>query len=268
MNRFWILYLVLAATIPFCAARATPQSDPVLKDLLGQINRLLSKNDYERAAPIAEMAVSRFPQSYDARVARGRAYMGMEEDEKAISDFRWALKLRPKDPEVHAQLSRIYYVTKDYKPALKYVDLAILYAPTQPTYYEEKSEIFRALGQWSDAEEAITKALQIVPEHAHWRLERMKMRIKEGKWNGAIEDGSFCVDRMPKFKIGILQMRAKAYSELKRYTQAEKDLKTAISMEPDDRLLHIDLRDLYQRESKNDMAEKESKFLKKLGAGL
>lgn len=65
-----------------CLAQSKPDAD--LTAALRKIVGLISRHDFDAAAPLAEAAVTRYPQSYEARVMRGDVYNGLEEDEKAL----------------------------------------------------------------------------------------------------------------------------------------------------------------------------------------
>ncbi len=80
-------------TVSFSAESQPPE----LRELLQKIDTLCNRNDFERALPFAEIAVRRYPQSYEARCKRGFVLVGLDEETKGIEDYLWALKQRPND---------------------------------------------------------------------------------------------------------------------------------------------------------------------------
>ncbi len=262
-----ILLLLLAlSTGPFNSCLADPPAD--LKASISRVNELVGARDYEAALPVSERAVAKFPQNYEARVQRGLVYMGLEEDEKAVVDFQWALHMKPKDHLVASDLASAYSSMNDQKSALKYVDISIANCPQQAGYlaacYDLKKEILRRMERYDEAEKALSKALRLDSGDPHWFLERLKLRLKISQWQGAIDDASHCLPVMPNFKEQILQMRAKAYVGMKRYSEAERDLNEALKLDPDELSLHKDRYLVYQLTGKKDLAEKEHKLIENL----
>ncbi len=95
--KFLIAALLITAAQNLASYAESPTSpetptSPELKALLNRVDMLSRRNDYEAAIPIANAAVAKFPNDYAAHVKRGLVNLYLEEEEKAITDFQWALK--------------------------------------------------------------------------------------------------------------------------------------------------------------------------------
>lgn len=233
---------------------------------LNEINELNKRNDYDRALPLAEETAAKFPQSYEAHVLRGVCSHYMEEEDKAISEFKWALARQPKDWSVLQFLGLTYFQIGKNELALKYIDESIVNAKRnseRASSYMHKREILKRMKRNIEAEQAADNAVKLFAA-PHWILERMKLRVLNGHWQGAIDDGNLVFEKMPKFKEKVFSARAKSLIGLKKYPQAEKVLKELIKEYPDSREHHQDLLHLYEVTGKTDLAFREKAMIKKL----
>lgn len=250
-------------------AQSKPDGDltAALRKIVGLINR----HDFDAAAPLAEATVAHYPQSYEARVMRGNVYNGLEEDEKALRDYQWALKARPKDAAVLEAVAGIQFAQGKDNEALASINEAIKNSTVNSgvnELLEFKRRILKHEHRYVEAEEVVDLMLSHVPNHPHWVRERLKLRIENKEWPGAIADATFCLPLMPQFKATLLQDRAKAYAALGQNEKAIQDLKEALRSDPGNRLMHVDLLEVYKRSGKKQLADDESKFLKRLGEGI
>ncbi len=177
-----LLLALSASQIPLSYAEAPKSAE--LQAMLNDIDRLSNNHDYDAALPIADTAVAKFPNDYSARVKRGQVYLALEEDGKAILDFEWALKQRPKDWLVLESMSTGYTFLGKQELALKYIDLSIA---NRATKYEKadgwmkKKDILKRMKRYKEAEESNTQALNVVPS-PHWYFERLKLRVENAHW--------------------------------------------------------------------------------------
>ena len=252
------------------ASYAESPTSPELKALLNKVDILSRRNDYEAAIPIADAAVAKFPNDYTAHVRRGLVNLYLEEEEKAIADFQWALKRKPDDWSVLESLSTAYSIIGKQDLALKYIDISIAKRKTkgqEADGWMKRKDILKRMKRYKEAEEATTRGLNLgsIP---HWHLERMKLRVENANWPGVIEDANHIIALMPKHRERIVEARAKAYIGLKRYPEAERDLNELIKSAPGFEVYHRERLRLYTLEGKKDLAKKEEQIIKGLGDGI
>jgi tetratricopeptide (TPR) repeat protein len=265
--KFFLALLLALSASQSPAAYAEAPRNAELRAMLSDVDRLSNNHDYDAALPIANAAVAKFPNDYLAHVKRGLVYMALEEDGKAIVDFEWALKQRPNDWSVLESMSTAYSFLGKQDLALKYIDLSLANRKDKgqkPDGWMKKKDILKRMKRYKEAEEANTMALNMIPS-PHWFFERLKLRVENAHWQGAIEDANHILPIMPKFRATILEGRAKSYIGLKRYAEAERDLKDIIKTKPYWRPYHQELVNLYKLTGKKDLAEKEEKIMNGLG---
>lgn len=266
-----ICFLTLQAALSLAnSCSADAPMTPELKGMLVRIDKLSQKHDYDSALPIAEAAVKRYPNSYEARVKRGMVYSFAEEEEKAIEDFKWALKQHPKDWIVADCLSTAYYHLSNSESALKYIDLAIALQTddtSRAVLYINKKDVLKQMKRYKEAEMAAAEAVKRI-DSPHFHLERMKLAAMNANWKVAISEGDKILPIMPKFRVKILQARAQAFIGLKRYPEAEKLLNDLIKESPDSRELLQDRIKLYTRLGQKALAEKDEKKIRELDEGM
>lgn len=243
---------------------------PELIRMFVRIDKLSEHHDYDSALPIAEAAVKKYPNSYDARLKRGMIYTFAEEEEKAIEDFQWALKQRPKDWRPAEYLSVAYYHLSNNEMALKYIDLALALQPSEiqkAEHYMKKKDILKHLKRNQEAEMCAAEAVKRIGS-PHFRLELMKLAAMNSNWKVAISEGDKILPVMPKFRVRILQVRAQALTGLKRYPEAEKLLNDLIRQNPDSRDLLLERIKLYTRLGQKSLADRDRKKIQELDESM
>ncbi|MBX9952095.1 MAG: tetratricopeptide repeat protein [Candidatus Obscuribacterales bacterium] len=252
------------------SSSAEPAQSAELKELLRRIDVLCDRNDFERAAPIADVAVKKFPDSYDAHLRRGYVYVGLDEEEKGIEDYFWALKRRPKDAKLAHNLSNAYFKLDKLDLALKYIDEALANDVSQAnraSYFMLKRDILKSAHRYKEAQVANTEAVKRISV-PHWYLERLKLAGINGDWKTVLSDSERLLPIMPKFRSSIIRLRAQALIGSKRFAEAEKILTETIKITPDNRDLLMERSKLYAALGKKDLAEKDLQSVKRLDESL
>lgn len=264
------LLLVLQLLLSSHTCWAAEQMTHELMGMLKQVDYLSERNDYERALPIIEAAVKKYPNSYDARVKRGFVLSNLEEEEKGIEDYLWALKQRPNDSVVAQHLATAYYQMSKLEPALKYINLALANSDSKAktaNYFMIKKDIFRQMRRCKEAQQCVSEAVKLFPA-PHWYLERLKLAAINGDWKTVLSDSEHLLPLMPKFNPKILQLRAQGLVGLKRYEEAEKLLNDLIKKTPDNRDFLMERSKLYAAIGKKDLAQKDLKTVKQIDESL
>ena len=264
--------LIVALQLHFSPSSscAEPVQTSELKEMLRRIDVFCDRNDFERAAPIVDFAVKKYPDSFDAHVRRGYVYVGLDEEEKGIEEYLWALKRRPKDAKLAHFLSNAYFKIDKLDLALKYIDEALANDVSQANraaYFMLKKDILKSARRYKEAQSANSEALKRFPA-PHWYFERLKLAGINGDWKTVISDSDFLLPRMPKFRTKIIQLRAQALVGLNRFAEAEKILTDTINKSSDNRDLLVERSKLYAVTGKKELAEKDLQTVRRLDESL
>lgn len=262
-----ISFAVLLQVSMFLPSLTFAQGQPLeLMRMIRYIDELFKRSDFDRAGPIADAAVAKYPQSYQAHVLRGVCYHHLEEENKAIAEFKWALERQPKDWNALRYLGLTYFQIGKNDLALKYINDSIAFAPRdaeRASIYTHKREILKSMKRNIEAEQAADMAVKLFPA-PHWILERMKMRLINGHWQGVIDDGNIVIAKIPKFKERVLAARAKSYIGLKKYPEAQRTFNELFKINPELREARQDQVRLYELTGQSDLAFKEKALIKKM----
>jgi len=111
------------------------------KDIYDAIN-LIEKEQFNEAVYKTQNITSKYPEYYLGHYLTGVAYVGLEQDQEAISAFENALNANPYDFESMASLGKIYYLiaektfnAESSKKSIEYFEKALIHNPNCSTYY-------------------------------------------------------------------------------------------------------------------------------------
>ena len=141
----------------------------------------LQLNQPDKAVEPLELAVQWSQTDADAMYKLGQAYAGVEEDDKALAVFFYAIKFVPDYREVYEAMAEVLartdkpelvnyangmvaYSNKDYKTALELLQKAADSYPDFTPAFTGLGLTYEAQGSLQDAKVAYEKALQITPD--------------------------------------------------------------------------------------------------------
>jgi tetratricopeptide (TPR) repeat protein len=154
-----------------------------------------------------------------------------KEYEKAIIEFKKALRISPNNVNALIGIAETYLDENDHYNAIKYVDQALQVAsgPIKFTALELKFNIYKDQSNWS---EAIDIASQIVSQFADvrydWYYERSLCKYELQRYSDAIDDITLALQgAFTSSKSYIYNLRGVCYSRLNMDNYALLDFKQA-----------------------------------------
>ncbi len=240
-------------------------SDPSILTNIG--NCLYFLDAYDNAAQYLRQAIALDPTDATAWAYLGNALYALEQARTAMGCYRRALEIEPDNLEATRNLGNIYHDAQDFKQAVEYFERALKITPEDPTSWANLGNSKRYLKDYAGAEEALKKALEIDPEYAfalfvlgryqydlgHYdEVKSLYQRLIEivpedsephlllgdalaalGDFDGALESYGLAITQDPSDAMGFA-CRGWVYLQLRRFAEAEADLKTAAQLDPDD----------------------------------
>jgi tetratricopeptide (TPR) repeat protein len=155
-------------------------------------------------------AIRRYPDVPSLYDARGQTYFEKGDFDKAIVDFKDAIRLEPKNGRYHSQLARAYEKARDWDNALAEATQAVEIANVHYAYrksddYRLRAEIYRFKGDVAKADADLDKAIQILSEE---------------------------IQKDPKNIPAIYALRSHLFCAQGKYDEALADCNRAIELEP------------------------------------
>jgi tetratricopeptide (TPR) repeat protein len=240
-------------------------SDPSILSNVG--NALFFLDAYDNASQYLRQAIALDPTDATAWAYLGNALYALEQSRAAMGCYRRALEVEPENLEATRNLGNIYHDCQDFKKAVEYFERALKITPEDPTSWANLGNSKRYLKDYTGAEEALKKALEIDPEYAfalfvlgryyydlgHYdQVKNLYQRLIEivpedsephlllgdalaalGDYEGAIGSYGLAITQDPSDAMGFA-CRGWVFLQLRRFPEAEVDLKTAAQLDPDD----------------------------------
>ncbi|HEX9986131.1 MAG TPA: tetratricopeptide repeat protein [Thermoanaerobaculia bacterium] len=124
---------VMAVLIAVLAgASAYAAEPPALRQLLEQIDALAARQDWPAAEAAAQAAVTRYPQSRDARLRLAQVALWSGDYAKAGPMFGRLVEQNPGDVEARLGQAQAAYWSGDYRQALRHFEAVLRLRPDDP----------------------------------------------------------------------------------------------------------------------------------------
>lgn len=111
---------------------------------------------------------------------RGRGYMELHDDARALSDFDRATQLNPNLPDPFLNRGRIYSERGDIALAMAQYEGSIAVAPDNPYSYGERALVHFNQGDYQSALRDFEEAVRRAPDDAYFLYGRGAMRVRLG----------------------------------------------------------------------------------------
>jgi len=233
----------------------------------------------------------------------GMDYYGIKEVDKAMTEWREAIKLNP-DSEARHMLGQAYYSKGDIEAARKewegilardpnnfmalnnlgslfkeqgqgakaldYYSRALAANPKLATAHLNMGIIYSGQGDSGRAKAELTRALELDPHMGVAMFEMGKLLVKEGKTDKALTyfqklaDGQARKDEGFDPKLAGYASLGKLYLSAGKFKESEKNLKKGLEIQPSNPALHCTLANLYEVRGHNGKAVKEYQLAIKL----
>jgi tetratricopeptide (TPR) repeat protein len=186
-----------------------------------------NSDDYEHAIENYSRAINLDDRNSTAYNNRAAAYIKMREYESAVQDFGKAIRLEPNDADLYSNRGAVHHTIGQYENAITNYGEAIRLKPSEANFYAFRALSYAALGyRWREGDKGgeqyelaiqdYVEAIRIVPNIA----------------------------TNPNILFDYVCM-AKAYQQLKQFSQAKKIMDIAISRDPQEHYYYVTRASIY-----------------------
>ncbi|HZQ41158.1 MAG TPA: tetratricopeptide repeat protein [Rhizomicrobium sp.] len=264
MHRIWrIALLMVTVALPLGICRA---ADAPADDSSAAFQRGLADNKdgkFEDAIKEFDQAIHLRPDFAEAYEARGRAFEGLKQPERAWSDYDQAVSLKPDFREALADRARVqgsarpvslifdlssgqqptsaemfkargstYLQKKDYAAAMADFDQAIKLKPSDPDAFRWRGNGYIAMAQYQRALEDFDQAIKLDPQNAEAFNDRGVCYERLGDLQKAASAYKESTKWKPDFALAHNNL-GNAYNKMGQYADAIASYSEAIRLKPD-----------------------------------
>ncbi|HWN99299.1 MAG TPA: tetratricopeptide repeat protein [Blastocatellia bacterium] len=205
----------------------------------------LEREWVDRAIAASDSALRLDPRQAQVHISLGIIHHGTGKMGKAIEEFERAIELQPMSDAAHRWLGRCYTQEGDMERAIAYFDKSI---QLRPGYWENYSRLgfcYYTFGHYVEAAEQYRRMITIQPDNYLGYDNLGAMYIYLGHYEDAVTMQQRAIEIYPNHRSYSNQ--GTAYFFLGRYEEAIAAYNTAISLNPRDDLYYGNLGDAYSR---------------------
>ncbi len=165
------------------------------------IDLYIERDAWERAVPLLEMVIERYRESEDPHREElqtlhgqlARVYEGLQQDEKALEEYRHAFEMDARNVDVLMGLGRLLFNREEKREAgrmLQQVEddhLATLEQDDLQELYVMLGEIRREAGDVEEAVDALERVVEHDPDHSEALESLAKLYQETERWDEAID---------------------------------------------------------------------------------
>lgn len=192
--------------------------------------------DFNAATKYYTKAIEKFKNYHEAYYGRGKSYLYLKKNEKALEDFKKASEIKPK-ANYFFYTGLIHYQTKKFEDALPAFDQALFADSTYSLAYNYRAEAYRELGLNTQAISDYSKAIQYVSKEATLYCGRGRAYLQAEKYAAAVLDFTQAIRLEPR-KETYLHYRIEANFALQNYFAVVEDIEQMIEIRKDSTETH------------------------------
>jgi tetratricopeptide (TPR) repeat protein len=153
------------------------------------------------------------------------------------------LNMEPENGELHFLRAAQFEYEDDLPSALEFYERAAALSPDKPTYMIASAKMAVKLGKRHKAMAMLAGVIDAFPAMAEARYERGKIYEQDENWARAKQEYEACINLDQK-SVTYLCACACAYRHLKLYKAAQRLLKKALQLDPNNRQAQEELRQI------------------------
>ncbi len=204
---------------------------------LAQVDLLLSVGQVKRAHQLALDQVSSDPEDPRSYVALARVHLQSEDHDAAIAAAEQAIRLAPEWPAVWRVHAAALFSAGRFAAAEKSLLEAIALDPDDGSLFQMYARVLSLCGRPKEALEWAERALELDPddETAHHLFAALLHQVHPSKWKVSEELARRAVSLNPQDADSFAVLGAILVTR-RRFEEAEQHFRTALSIEPSNRL--------------------------------
>ncbi len=179
---------------------------------------------YDKALAIKKLAIT--------LNARGLAWRGKGNFERALADFDEAITLDPKLADTYINLGNLYGDRGEFDRGLAYCDQAIRLKPDSERPYNNRAILLSRKGDIDAALADLEKAIALNPKNGNTFITRGEIRSLKGDYDLAIADFDTGLRLVPENFTGYMN-RGVAWQKKGNFDKALADFNRSAEGEPD-----------------------------------
>ncbi|MFQ5427459.1 MAG: tetratricopeptide repeat protein [Thermodesulfobacteriota bacterium] len=173
----------------------------------------------------------KYPGDYDVRLALGRVYDRNGESDKAVEEFRAALKAYPAGSEARNLLARYYIKAKKIEKAEGLLREGLTLTPGDPRLNMTMADIYRGRSEYDKAMAGYSRVLRARPKHEWARIGLGRSYLATGKAGKAMAEAEKALRARPG-SSGALVLLGDSYRFKKEWKRAEERYREALESAP------------------------------------
>lgn len=197
-----------------------------------ETERAFAAHDYDRVITLMNSVVASNVDPVRASVAimyRGNAYGAKGDLVKAMADLDEALKLNPQNAQAYRWRAVALVKTGDLDGGLRDLTEAIRFDPKSSVYFLMRAKIFAAQHNPPATLDDLNKVIELNPKDAEGYSLRATMYMRTGDNEKALAEANRAIQLDPN-NVAAYSCRLNVYTRMKRYNDAEADLKTVAGL--------------------------------------
>ena len=183
---------------------------------IAEFNRIIALNLTPQQASLAVMR-------------RGTCYYAKHDLDRAIRDYDQALRLDPRNAAAYDNRANALEARGDISDAIKDYNESLRLNPRNPFAYLNRGSFLTEQGDFAGALADYAKALAINPREEAAHVGRAKIYLMRCKREEALKEANAAIAIAPG-QAPVYSCRASVYMELRRYKEAEADIKKAMQL--------------------------------------
>lgn len=204
---------------------------------MGQV--LLGSGKYNDAIVYIDKVLDKEPMNSVAYISKGIAYASMEEYAKAKECFKRCIKIDKQFADAYFQLGNIEFLMDNFQEGIKNYNQAISYGFEDASLYYNLALVYEEQDNIEEAVRYYSKAASIDETNAEYLIRKATLQISISKYEEALQTLEKIRNRFPDSFEGY-HLTAAALTLLEKYDKADKILKDALLIFPDDKAIMFD----------------------------
>jgi uncharacterized caspase-like protein/tetratricopeptide (TPR) repeat protein len=189
------------------------------------------KKEYDRAIADFTSAIELDPKYTLAYSNRGNASLNNKDFDRAILDLTRAIELDPKYAVAYSTRGSAYFGKKDYDRAISDHTRAIELDPKYPSAFSNRGSAYGLNKDYDRAIADYTRAIELNPMHADAHNGRGAAYAYKKEFDRAIADYTKAIEIFPKFALAY-NNRGLSHDKNKDYDRAIADYTKAMAINP------------------------------------